>query len=166
MPRRASARPHAAVSGLGVYIFSEGQWDRFYGESNPELAGGFGCAALWRVVAHPEEDKFYAGSFGRRTGGSNSAGRTTKRFTKSNSILQSAGAAGADRTAIGGMAFDQDNNLWICNYSAESPIAVLKADGTPRNFSAAPANNRLQVVVDNSGYKWFVIGFQRRRTRI
>lgn len=143
----------------GVYIFSEGQWDRFYGESNPELASEFGYAALWRVVSHPEEDKFYAGSFVGGLVEATAPGAPTKRFTKSNSILQSAGAAGADRTAIGGMAFDQDDNLWICNYSAGSPIAVLKADGTLRNFSASPANNLLQVVVDNSGYKWFVIGF-------
>ncbi len=144
---------------FGIYIFSDGQWSRFYGGSNPELADGFGYAALWRVVPHPLEDKFYAGSFVGGLVEATAPGVPAKRYTKNNSILQSAGAAGADRTAIGGLAFDADNNLWICNYSAGAPIAVLKADGTMRNFSAAPANNLLQVVVDNNGYKWFVIGF-------
>lgn len=144
---------------FGIYIFRDGQWSRFYSGSNPELTDEFGYAALWRVAPHPQEDKFYAGSFVGGLVEATAPGAPAKRYTKSNSILQGAGAAGADRTAIGGLAFDADNNLWICNYSAGSPIAVLKADGTLRNFSAAPANNLLQVVVDQNGYKWFVIGF-------
>ena len=144
---------------FGIYIFSDGQWSRLYSESNPELVDDFGYAALWRVAPHPSEDKFYAGSFVGGIVEATIPGAPTVRYSKNNSILQGAGAAGADRTAIGGMAFDQDNNLWICNYGAGSPIAVLKADGTLRNFSAAPVNNLLQVVVDQNGYKWFVIGF-------
>ncbi|MCB9353143.1 MAG: hypothetical protein H6575_01090 [Lewinellaceae bacterium] len=143
----------------GIYIFRDGQWSRFYGESNPELSNEFGYAALWRVAPHPLEDKFYAGSFVGGLIEGSAPGAPTKQYTQNNSILQGAGAAGSARTAIGGLAFDQDNNLWICNYSAGAPIAVLKADGSLRNFSGAPANNLLQVVVDQNGYKWFVIGF-------
>ena len=143
----------------GIYIFRDGQWSRFYGESNPELSNEFGYAALWRVAPHPLEDKFYAGSFVGGLIEVSAPGAPTKQYTQNNSILQGAGAAGSARTAIGGLAFDQDNNLWICNYSAGAPIAVLKADGSLRNFSGAPANNLLQVVVDQNGYKWFVIGF-------
>ena len=143
----------------GIYIFRDGQWSRFYGESNPELSNEFGYAALWRVAPHPLEDKFYAGSFVGGLIEGSTPGAPTKQYTQNNSILQGAGAAGSARTAIGGLAFDQDNNLWICNYSAGAPIAVLKADGSLRNFSGAPANNLLQVVVDQNGYKWFVIGF-------
>ncbi|MBK7937790.1 MAG: hypothetical protein IPJ82_12165 [Lewinellaceae bacterium] len=144
---------------FGIYIFENGQWGRFYGGSNPELADEDGYAALWRVAPHPSEDKFYAGSFVGGVVEATAPGAPTVRYTQNNSILQGAGSAGSNRTAIGGLAFDSDNNLWICNYGAGSPIAVLKADGTLRNFSAAPANNLLQVVVDQSGYKWFVIGF-------
>jgi ligand-binding sensor domain-containing protein len=86
-------------------------------------------------------------------------GAKTKCYTQYNSLLQSAGASGTSRTAIGGSAFDGNGNLWICNYDANAPIAVLKADGVLRNFSAAPTNNLLRVAVDQNGYKWFVIGF-------
>jgi Predicted periplasmic ligand-binding sensor domain len=57
------------------------------------------------------------------------------------------------------MAYDAAGNLWISNYGAKAPIAVLKADGTLRNFNAAPANFLLQAVVDKNGYKWFNIAF-------
>jgi ligand-binding sensor domain-containing protein len=88
-----------------------------------------------------------------------SGGAQTKCYTQYNSILQNAGISGANRTAIGGMAFDDAGNLWICNYDAAAPIAVLKADGTLRNFSASPENNLLQVAIDRNGYKWFAVGF-------
>jgi hypothetical protein len=143
----------------GVYIYEEGFWNRFSYLSNPELEDDDCQFDLWKVAAHPSEDKFFAGGF---VGGLVEAvenGNSTQRFTQYNSLLQNAGASGNNRTAIGGVAFDKDNNLWISNYDANAPIAVLKSDGTFRNFSAAPVNNLLQVVVDNNGYKWFVVGF-------
>ncbi len=144
---------------LGVYIFDKGSWRRFDDETNPELKPGDCGVDLWRVVAHPTQDKFYAGSFSGGLVESNGTGTVTKCYNKNNSILQNAGAAGAGRTAISGLAFDEDENLWICNYSASAPIAVLKADGTFRNFPAAPANILTSVVVDQNGYKWFTVGF-------
>ena len=146
-------------SNQGVFIYRDGQWSRLSRESNPELADDDCGKDLWRVVAHPTEDKFYAGSFLGGLIEATAPGEPTKCYNKDNSILQNAGASGASRTAIGGMAFDADGNLWICNYDANAPVAVLKSDGKFRNFSNAPANNLLQVAVDQSGYKWFVIGF-------
>lgn len=143
----------------GIDIFEEGVWRRFHQGSNPELVQAGCTQAFWRVAAHPTEDKFYIGSFtdGLVEVGPDGKGKC---YTKDNSILQNAGEAGTNRTAIGGLTFDKDKNLWISNYGAAAPIAVLKADGTLRNFSAAPARNVLQVAVDQSGYKWFTLAFQ------
>jgi ligand-binding sensor domain-containing protein len=147
---------NALYAPWGLYILEEGQWRRFYGGSNPELVPDNCNRDLWRVAPHPTEDKFYAGSF---WGGLVEAqGGTATCYTQFNSNLQNAGQSGANRTAIGGLAFDQDGNLWISNYDAAAPIAVLKTDGTIQNFSAAPVNNLLQVAVDRNGYKWFVVG--------
>lgn len=154
---------NATFRDWGVYIFENGQWDRFSVYSNPELANADieqDCRyAHWRVAPHPAEDRFYVGSFATGLIAATEPGGPTQCYHQKNSILQNAGQSGLTRTAISGLAFDQDNNLWICNYGAAAPIAVLKTDGTLRNFSAAPANNLLQVAVDQNGYKWFVIGF-------
>ena len=142
----------------GVYIFEDGRWKRFSLQSNPELGDSCGVTH-WRVAPHPTEDKFFVGSF---TGGLIAAtkpGAPAQCYTQYNSILQNAGASGQNRTAIGGMDFDADGNLWMSNYDAVAPIAVMKPDGTLRNFSGAPANNLLNVVVDQNGYKWFVTAF-------
>ncbi|MBK8555926.1 MAG: hypothetical protein IPL65_09225 [Lewinellaceae bacterium] len=150
---------NALFARNGVYILKDGNWSRFSETSNPELADGDCQRDLWRVAPQPGGDKFYAGSFVGGLVEATAPGAPTHCFTQYNSLLQNAGASGANRTAIGGMAFDSQGNLWISNYDAAAPIAVLKADGTIRNFSAAPANNLLQVAVDQSGYKWFVVGF-------
>lgn len=142
----------------GVYIFEDGRWKRFSVQSNPELGDDCGLSH-WRVAAHPTEDRFFVGSF---TGGlidATNPGDPTKCYTQYNSALQNAGASGQNRTAIGGMTFDEDGNLWMSNYDAVAPIAVLKPDGTIRNFSGSPVNNLLNVVVDQNGYKWFVTAF-------
>jgi sugar lactone lactonase YvrE len=151
---------NAIYNRAGLYILdNENQWTRFSGESNPELIASDCDKDLWRVAPHPFEDKFYLGSFVGGLVEVTNSGAETKCYTQYNSILQNAGASGTTRTAIGGMAFDTEGNMWICNYDAAAPIAVLKADGSLRNFSAAPVSNLLQVAVDRNGYKWFVVGF-------
>ncbi len=149
----------ASFNPDGLYILKDGQWNRFNSASNPEL--GDATKDMWKVAPHPDGEKFYIGSFVGGVIEATAPGTAAKRFNKNNSILQSAGASGSDITAIAGLAFDKDKNLWISNYSApSSPVAVLKADGQLRNFSSSPQNRLLQVVVDQNGYKWFVVGFQ------
>lgn len=144
----------------GLYMYRTGQWSRIWGDSNPELQAQDANNDMWRVAPHPDGESFYVGSYVGGLIEMNSPGATAKIYNKNNSILQSAGSTGDALTAIGGLAFDEDKNLWISNYDAPSaPIAVLKADGQIRNFSGAPQNNLLQVAVDRNGYKWFVVAF-------
>lgn len=144
----------------GVYIFENDTWKRFSGVTNPEIAASLCDRDMWRVAAHPTNpDQFYVGSFVGGLISASAPGVTAQCFTKNNSILGDAGASGEDRTAIGGMAFDAENNLWISNYDSKAPIAVLKADNTWVNFPASPEKRLLQVAIDQSGYKWFVLAF-------
>ncbi|MFN0213972.1 MAG: hypothetical protein ACKVT2_06920 [Saprospiraceae bacterium] len=143
----------------GVFSYKNGHWNRWSETTTPGIVDSEeSYKDLWRVATHPEEDKVFVGSW---VGGllQFSNGAYEKKYTKNNSILQAAGNSGENRTAIGGLAYDEDNNLWISNYGANAPIAVLKPDGSMVNFNASPANNLLQVVIDQNGYKWFVIAF-------
>jgi streptogramin lyase len=147
-------------SKYGLYIRDEnGEWRRISGDSNPELKADNCDQDWWRVTPHPTEDKVYVGSFSTGLVEMKDDGTATKCYNKNNSILQNAGEAGEGRTAIGGMAFDKDDNLWICNYSAASPIAVLKPDGTFLHYDVPGTGNFKQVVIDKNGYKWFVSAF-------
>lgn len=153
--------PDLSVIGYrdGVYAFKNGYWDRWSEKTTPAIVDSSeSYKDMWRVVSRPSDRKVFVGSW---VGGilQFANGNYEKKFTKSNSILQGAGNSGGGRTAIGGLAFDQNNNLWISNYGANAPIAVMQADGTILNFNASPANNLLQVTIDQNGYKWFVIAF-------
>lgn len=148
-------------SRLGIYVFDDdGQWHRYNSDTNPELENSDNThLAWWRVTPHPEQEKIYVGSFLGGLIEMSDRGTDTRYFSKSNSILQDAGAAGANRTAIGGTAFDGDGNLWICNYGANRPIAVLKPDGQLVNFDVTGSGNFTKVAVDKNGYKWFASAF-------
>jgi sugar lactone lactonase YvrE len=143
----------------GVYVLEKGIWKRFGRSSHPDLSENECDLDLWRIIGHPQQEKFYIGSFDGGLVEVPDDFSSFECFNQYNSILKNAGAAGQQRTAISGMAFDEEQNMWICNYSSTAPIAVKKADGTLKNFSASPANNLLQVAVDQNGYKWFVVGF-------
>lgn len=146
--------------GSGIYIFEDGQWTRFWGDTNPEIKASDCDKDMWRVAADPyHPGTFYVGSWVGGLIEATEPGVTSTCYTKDNSILKDAGAAGTNRTAIGGMTFDGDGNLWISNFSASAPIAVRKFDGSWANFSGAPANAVMQVAVDQNGYKWFVLAF-------
>jgi len=143
----------------GVFSYKNGRWDRWSEKTTPAIVDSAeSFKDMWKIAVHPLEDKVYVGSW---VGGvlEYTNGVYEKKYTRSNSKLQNAGPGNATRTAIGGLAFDQDNNLWISNYGANAPIAVLKPDGTISNFTASPVNNLLQVAIDQNGYKWFVIAF-------
>lgn len=149
------------VNGLlGLYVRGDdGQWRRISGDSNPELLTGKCNEAWWRVAPHPTDERLYIGSFSFGLVEMNDDGSSTKCFTKDNSALQDAGASGTNRTAIGGMAFDKDDNLWICNYGADKPVAVMKPDGTILNYSISGSGNFTKVGIDKNGYKWFASAF-------
>lgn len=147
-------------SKYGLYVRDEnGDWRRINGDSNPELLADTCDLDWWRVAPHPTEEKVYVGSFNKGLVEMKDNGTDTRCYKQTNSILQNAGESGPNRTAIGGMIFDKDNNLWICNYGAKKPVAVLKPDGTLLNFDILGTRQFLQVVVDNNGYKWFVSAF-------
>jgi hypothetical protein len=154
-------KPDLSINGNrdGVYSFKNGVWSRWSEKTTPGIVDAEeSFKDMWRVAPHPSNPNVFVGSW---LGGmlQFANGEYEKRFSKSNSILQNAGNAGSNRTAIGGLAFDQSNNLWISNFGSSSPIAVLKADGTLANFNGAPNNFLLQVAVDQNGYKWFVLAF-------
>ncbi|MEM8526892.1 MAG: two-component regulator propeller domain-containing protein [Bacteroidota bacterium] len=140
----------------GIFRFQERQWSEF----NRNTDGGLKGKDAWDfmdIAVHPDNGKVYAAAF--IEGLYEIEGEEVTFYDDSNSSLNNA-VGDPTRTRVSGLAFDQDNNLWISNYSAERPISVLTNEGNWRSFSVAGGcrneTNLLQVLVDNFGYKWFV----------
>jgi len=144
----------------GVFSYKNGHWDRWSEKTTPAIVDSAeSFKDMWKIAPHPLENKVHVGSW---VGGmlQFTDGEYEKKYTQYNSKLQGpSGDPNEKRTIIGGLAYDEDQNLWISNYSANASIAVLKPDGTISNFTGSPASNLLQVAIDQNGYKWFVIAF-------
>ncbi|MBE9469259.1 MAG: T9SS type A sorting domain-containing protein [Bacteroidetes bacterium] len=61
---------------------------------------------------------------------------------------------------IGGMTFDNDNNLWITNSSVENPIVVKKANGEWLNYNFQNKISNIdigKIIVAQNADKWVVL---------
>ena len=81
-------------------------------------------------------------------------------YDESNSSLQNI-IPGGEAVRIGGIAFDQQNNLWMTNTGVSEPVSVRRADGSWKSFSVDgllsdfPALG--EVLVTRDGYIWSYI---------
>lgn len=140
--------PKANSSGL--YSFIDGSWSSINPWTDPKLNA---IRDINVVKIHPETDVVYAGTFSK---GIIEYNRDTfKIFNQTNSSLGDAPLSqGAYR--VTGLDFDQDNNLWVSNFSSPSPISVYTADKQWQAFSLPYSFTDLtKMVVDQKGYKWF-----------
>ncbi|MEO1714161.1 MAG: regulator, partial [Bacteroidota bacterium] len=109
------------------------------------------------IEIHPETEVIYAGAY---YDGLIVYDRSEYEVVdNSNSSLTNPPVDSA-RTRISGLAFDQENNLWVSNFGAEDgAISVLRAeDGQWQKFNppACQEDALAQVAVDFNNYKWFV----------
>lgn len=139
-------------NGDGVFSFKEGSWANTnrYRFSQLDSLLDFICIAVDK-----RDETVWAGSYG---GGllHIKPGPSFEIF-KQNNLSAAVGDPLSYR--VSGLAFDNDNNLWISNYGASQPLRARKADGSWKNFSL-PFNvfeNALsQIVIDDNKYKWIV----------
>jgi len=138
----------------GFFSMIGGNWSYFNRGNRAELAGLFD---FYDIAVHPENGTVYVASF--LDGLVKYDRQTMTVYNDSNSTLNNAGID-SSRTRVSGLAFDQDNNLWLSNHYAERPISVLWADSTWQSFAppACNENQLLQVLVDRNNYKWFAVG--------
>jgi hypothetical protein len=141
----------------GFFIFRDGDWET-YNEFNQQPLKDAGILDYFRILPHPDNSKVYIGSYWAGLVEYDFENYTF--YDQENSSIQ--GAVGDDiRERVAGLAFDDQQNLWISNFLAPRPIVVLSEDGSWFSYSVPGSTNLAQVVVDERGYKWFVtIGSQ------
>lgn len=138
----------------GIFVKEDNKWRVINRGTVPILLEKDIDRDFNRIVAHPEDGRLFAGTF---WGGLlEIEGENYTVYNAENSTLQ--GAIGDEaRERVAGLAFDEENNLWMSNHTAARPISVLKANGEWRSFNA-PVKGLLQCAIDLNGYKWFVAG--------
>lgn len=143
----------------GFSSFIDGQWTVYNRFNRNELKGESITDAnddlldFITIAIHPKNGKVYAGSFFEGLIEFN--GTTMKLYNDKNSSLNNT-VGDPSRTRVSGLAFDEDDNLWVSNHLADRPISVLKADSTWQSFKpSCNMSEPHQVAIDQNGYKWF-----------
>jgi ligand-binding sensor domain-containing protein len=106
---------------------------------------------------HPENGKVYMGSYIEGLVEIDPVTDVISTYNVENSSLQ---VAQQDiRVRVGGLAFDEDANLWVGNNSATAPISVLMPGGEWQSFQPSCGRNAvMDIAIDGSGYKWMRLG--------
>lgn len=141
----------------GFYKLKDGSWTNYH-ENTSNFIKNNDLIQLYAIAAHPVEDKVYIGSFWGGLIEFNPEEESFILYNKDNSPLQSPIGDNPLRVKISGLAFDNDNNLWMSNFETQEPLVVLTGEGNWHSF-AVPSDNKLaDLAVDQAGYIWAVIG--------
>ena len=143
----------------GIFSLIEDDWTDYnkFTVLSTDIGNGF-WDDLNTVAIHPENGKVYTGSFSSGIAVFDNEGQYETFFDNTNSSLDV--DVGSPLTArVAGLAFDEEDNLWVSNSQSETPISVYRNDGTWKNFSL-PCNSDeslRNMAIDAFGYKWFVL---------
>lgn len=138
----------------GLFSLNDNTWSYYNGARFPILDS---LPDMVSVAIDPINESVWAGSFGGALANIKKDNSIT--IFKQNSAIQPAYFS-TNSYRVSGLAFDADNNLWVANYGALSPIHVKKADGNWRSFIipfALTEQGVSQIVIDDNNQKWTVL---------
>ena len=135
----------------GVFRLVDGNWTMFNQYFSSQLDTVFD---FMTVTVDPRDASLWAGSFG--------GGLVHIRTDNSMQIYKQGSPIGGtvgdpSSYRVAGLAFDQDNNLWIANFGSGQQLHVLKNDGSWRSFTApffVNQNAAAQIIIDDANQKW------------
>lgn len=139
----------------GYYTLQNNTWTNYSPYTFPGL-NQYGFNHLVVLAPHPRNNEVYLGSFFNGLIRYNEDTGEIQHWNKDNSILQKT-IGDETRTRIAGLAFDNKENLWISNFGAEKPIAVLTKDNQWYNFNVPGSTNLHEITIDNKGNKWIPV---------
>lgn len=144
--------PQLAFNDRGFYSYIEGVWKNYNTFNYANLNDVKG---IYRVAVSPDNSEVFFGT--RWNNGLFKLNRETDEITVfSNDEAKLKPSADATRTRVTGLAYDEQNILWIGNHTeAAKGLIALKPDGEfTDNFLSLPSRSIRQILVDNEGYLW------------
>lgn len=136
-------------SQLGYYVYGNGTWENFNQNETDFLTETFDFIT---VAAHPSKDEVFLGSF--FSGLLQVTADSVKFYREGTPGCTLQEANGDIRTRVSGLAFDEEENLWVANHLASLPLSVRKADGSWQAFSLGSNAQIANIAIDRNGYKW------------
>ncbi|WP_235298579.1 type IX secretion system anionic LPS delivery protein PorZ [Portibacter marinus] len=139
----------------GIYILKEGQWTN-YNESNTTALKTADLLNVYTIAKDPEDGHLFLGSF---YSGLLEADFDENKFTHYDS--ENSPVIGSPsfpiREKVAGLAFDDNENLWISAHEAEKPLVVLSKEGNWHSYNVITNSTLGQITVDDFGNKWIQV---------
>ncbi len=140
----------------GFYIFEDQTWTNINGRFN-EFMNDNEILQVFKVAARPDGQKVFFGSFWAGLVEYDVETQELTLYNEQNSELDF--LVGDRRVRISGLAFDNDNNLWISNFGAPEPLVVMTPDGEWFDFNIPGTDTRFtDIAIDDSGIVWVTVG--------
>lgn len=136
--------------------FSDGKWKTFSNKQDDYL--GDVRDVLCVAVDPANYKRVYLGTWGYGLLEYND-GVFTNRYTNENSSLEFS-AYNEGWIGIGGIAFDNNNNLWVTNSSSPTALSVRKTNGEWKSYNLGSVASGIdigRVMVDQSNQKWMML---------
>jgi len=136
----------------GAYRYINRNWTNFNDLNNTELSGIYDINS---VAVHPKNKSAYFGSLmsGIIRITADDSIQITDALSPGTTLTYATGNAGVTRVA--GLAFDEDENLWIANNLTLEPIVLWKKDGTWNSFPF-PYGEFSYMDIDRFGNLWLM----------
>lgn len=139
----------------GMFSFIEESWYSLK-DYNPQLDTVFDILDM--VIDPSSSNKVYACSWSKGLLEFNN-GYLTTIYNANNSNLEMP-ISGYNWLGVGGLAYDDDNNLWMINSGCNYLLKEKKTDGTwdKYNFSGVISQpTATKLMIDSRNYKWIIL---------
>lgn len=139
----------------GVYVLEDGRWENLIEENTP-IFKNEDFLNIFKIAAHPENDKIYLASFYAGLMEANLKENSFELFNSDNSpIIGSQGVPSIEK--VSGLAFDSNNTLWVSLYEASKPLVAITEEGSLHSYEVRSSNRLGTITVDDNGYKWIQV---------
>lgn len=139
----------------GFYLQEDQSWSNFNELDNAQIAA-LDLLNVFRVAFHPSLPRLYAGSYWAGLLEYDQEEDVYTLYNKTNSTIR--GSIGDEaRERISGLAFDEEENLWVTTFNAPSPINVLQPDGSWITLGVPSLGTISDIIIDEQGFKWMPI---------
>jgi hypothetical protein len=139
----------------GVYVLEEGRWENYI-EQNTPIFKDEDFLNIFKIAPSPENEKIYFGSFYAGLIEANLEEKSFTLFNSTNSpIVGSQGVPFIEK--VSGLAFDNNNTLWVSLYEADKPLVAITEEGSIHSFEVRSSNRLGTITVDDNGYKWIQV---------
>jgi ligand-binding sensor domain-containing protein len=142
----------------GVYLFKNNHWTSI-NRTNDIALDTLGAYDFVSVAIDPSNpDHCFFGSWGRGLYEFDENGYLAN-YDESNSTINP--LPNTDIRRVGGLSFDSDNNLWICNMGTANPISVKRTNGTWQSYGTSLLLGQAPTIImcDSRNRKWILIPY-------